>query len=133
VGYKPYRWGGKLTALLVIGFSNLLWYNYGGISGILKRRVSIMTTTTTLQIRSKGTVTLPIEFRRKYGIDEGDVITLIDLGHGSFLLTPLVTQVDRLGDRVARAMVEAGVSEDELLAVLDEERERYYQERFVQS
>jgi bifunctional DNA-binding transcriptional regulator/antitoxin component of YhaV-PrlF toxin-antitoxin module len=92
-----------------------------------------MTTTTTLQIRSKGTVTLPIELRRKYGIDEGDVITLIDLGDGSFLLTPIVTQVDRLGDRVARAMAEASVSEDELLAALDEERERYYQERYVQS
>lgn len=92
-----------------------------------------MTTTTTLQIRSKGTLTLPIELRRKYGIDEGDVITLIDLEDGSFLLTPIVTQVDRLGDRVAKAMTEAGVSEEELLAALDEERERYYQERYVQS
>lgn len=92
-----------------------------------------MSISTTLQIRSKGTVTLPVELRRKYGLDEGDVITLIDLGDGSFLLTPIVTQVDRLGDRVARAMAEAGVSEDELLAALDEERERYYQERYVQS
>jgi bifunctional DNA-binding transcriptional regulator/antitoxin component of YhaV-PrlF toxin-antitoxin module len=92
-----------------------------------------MTTATIIQIRSKGTVTLPIELRRKYGIDEGDVITLIDLGDGSFLLTPIVTQVDRLGERVARAMKEAGVSEDELLAALDEERERYYRERYVQS
>ena len=92
-----------------------------------------MTIATIIQIRSKGTVTLPIELRRKYGIDEGDVITLIDLGDGSFLLTPIVTQVDRLGDRVARAMKEAGVSEDELLAALDEERERYYQERYVKS
>ncbi len=92
-----------------------------------------MTMATIIQIRSKGTVTLPIELRRKYGIDEGDVITLIDLGDGSFLLTPIVTQVDRLGDRVARAMKEAGVSEEELLAALDEERERYYQERYVKS
>jgi hypothetical protein len=44
-----------------------------------------------------------------------------------------VTQVDRLGDRVAKAMAEAGVSEDELLAALDEERERFYRERYVQS
>lgn len=92
-----------------------------------------MTTTTTLQIRSKGTVTLPIELRRKYSLDEGDVVTLIDLGDGSFLLTPILTQVNRLGDRVARAMEEAGVSEDDLLAALDEERERFYQERYVES
>ena len=91
-----------------------------------------MTTATTLQIRSKGTLTLPVELRRKYGLDEGDVITLIDLEDGSFLLTANMTQVDRLGDRVARAMAEAGVTVDELLAALEEERERYYQERYVQ-
>lgn len=91
-----------------------------------------MTGTTTLQIRSKGTMTLPIELRRKYGLDEGDVISVIDLGGGALLLTPTITQVDRLGDRVAKAMEEAGVTEDEILAALDEERERYYQERYVE-
>ena len=84
-------------------------------------------------IRNKGTVTIPIELRRKYGINKGDVVTLIDLGDGSFLLTPVLTQVDRFGDSVAKAMGEAGVSEDELMAALDEERERYYRERYVQS
>jgi len=90
-----------------------------------------MAVSTTIQIRSKGTVTLPIELRRKYGLDEGDLITLIDLGDGSFLLTPVVTQVDRAGDRVAKAMADEGVSVDEILTILDEERERYYQERYV--
>lgn len=90
-----------------------------------------MTISTTIQIRGKGTVTLPIELRRKYGLVEGDIITLIDLGDGSFLLTPIVTQVDRLGDRVAQAMAEKGISLDEILTALDEEREHYYQERYV--
>jgi bifunctional DNA-binding transcriptional regulator/antitoxin component of YhaV-PrlF toxin-antitoxin module len=91
-----------------------------------------MTKTTTIQIRGKGTVTLPVELRRKYGLDDGDIITLIDLGDGSFLLTPIVTQVNRFGDRVATAMAEAGVTEEDMLTALDEERERYYQERYVQ-
>jgi bifunctional DNA-binding transcriptional regulator/antitoxin component of YhaV-PrlF toxin-antitoxin module len=91
-----------------------------------------MSVSTTIQIRSKGTLTLPIELRRKYGLDEGDVITLIDMGDGSFLLTPIVTQVDRLGDRVAKAMADKGVTLDEILVALDEERERYYQERYVE-
>ena len=90
-----------------------------------------MTVSTTIQIRSKGSVTLPIELRRKYGLDEGDVITLIDLGDGSFLLTPILTQVDRLGDRVAQAIAEERMSVDEILTTLDEERERYYQERYI--
>ena len=90
-----------------------------------------MAVTTTLQIRSKGAVTLPIELRRKYGLGEGDIITLIDLGEGSLLLTPIVTQVNRLGDRITKAMAEEGVSMDEILTALDEERDVNYQERFV--
>lgn len=92
-----------------------------------------MTSSTHIQIRGKGTVTLPVELRKKYSLDEGDVITLIDLGDGSFLLTTVVTEVDRLGNRVAKAMGEAGVTEEEVLIALDEERERYYQERYVKS
>ena len=90
-----------------------------------------MATSTIIQIRSKGSLTLPIELRRKYGLDDGDAFTLIDLGDGSFLLTPIVTQVNRLGDRVARAMADEGLSLEEVLIALDEERERYYQERYV--
>jgi bifunctional DNA-binding transcriptional regulator/antitoxin component of YhaV-PrlF toxin-antitoxin module len=90
-----------------------------------------MTATATIQIRGKGTLTLPIELRRKYGLDEGDIITLIDLGDGSFLLTPVVTKVDRLGNRVAQIMAEEGVSVDDIFRALDEERESYYQEQYA--
>lgn len=90
-----------------------------------------MANSTIVQIRSKGTVTLPIELRRKYGLDEGNILKMIDLGDGSFLLTPIVTQVDRLGDRVAKAMADESVSTDEILTALDEERERFYQERYA--
>ena len=90
-----------------------------------------MSISTTIQIRGKGTVTIPVELRRKYGLDDGDVITLVDLGDGSFLLTPIVSRVDRLGDQVAKGMTEEGVSFEEIMTALDEERERYYQERYV--
>ncbi len=84
-----------------------------------------------IQVRKKGTITLPVDFRDKYGVDEGDIFTLIDLGDGSFLLTPRISQVNRLGDRVAEILDEEGVSLDDLLNTLDEERERYYQERYA--
>jgi bifunctional DNA-binding transcriptional regulator/antitoxin component of YhaV-PrlF toxin-antitoxin module len=90
-----------------------------------------MANSTIIQIRGKGTVTLPIEFRRKYGLDEGHLLNLIDLGEGAFLLTPTVTQVDRLGDRVAKAMADEEVSVDEILTALEEERERFYRERYA--
>jgi bifunctional DNA-binding transcriptional regulator/antitoxin component of YhaV-PrlF toxin-antitoxin module len=90
-----------------------------------------MSVSTTIQIRGKGTVTIPVELRRKYGLDDGDVITLVDLADGSFLLTPIVSKVDRLGDRVAQAMTDEGFSLEEIMTALDEERERFYQERYA--
>ncbi len=92
-----------------------------------------MTISTTIQIRSKGSLTLPVELRRKYGLSEGDVLMLVDLGEGVFVLHSGASAVDRLGDRVAQMMAEESVTVDDILGALDEERERYYQERYVKS
>jgi bifunctional DNA-binding transcriptional regulator/antitoxin component of YhaV-PrlF toxin-antitoxin module len=86
----------------------------------------------TVQIRRRGVLTLPAELRRRYDIDEGDAFTLVDLGEGSFLLTSQVSRVAHLGDQVARLMEEHGVTVDEILETLDEEREAYYREHYVQ-
>lgn len=43
-----------------------------------------------------------------------------------------MSQVNKLGDRVAEILGEENVSLDNLLNTLDEERERYYQEQYVQ-
>jgi bifunctional DNA-binding transcriptional regulator/antitoxin component of YhaV-PrlF toxin-antitoxin module len=87
--------------------------------------------TSTIQIRKKGSLTLPVELRNKYELDEGDVFTIIDLGDGAFLLTPRVSQVNRLGDRVSEILNDEGVSVDELLNTLDEEREAYYWDHYA--
>ncbi len=89
--------------------------------------------TMTVQIRRKGVITLPVEMRRRYGLDEGDVFTLVDLGDGSFLLTPQVSQVARLGDQVARVMAEEGIDLEEMLRALDQERELCYREHYADS
>ena len=86
--------------------------------------------TLTVQIRRKGVITLPKALRTQYGLNEGDVLTVEDLGDGSFLLTPGVSQVARLGNRVAEVMGQEGVTSEEVLEVLAEERERYYREHY---
>jgi len=88
---------------------------------------------TTIQLRRKGVLTLPVSLRRKYRLDENDVFTLEDLGDGTFLLTPQVSRVAHLGDRVADVMAEEGVSFEEMLRVLEKEREDYYREHYVQA
>ncbi len=89
-------------------------------------------TAMTVQIRRRGALTLPVELRRRYDIDEGDAFTLVDLGEGTFLLTLQVSRVAHLGDQVARLMEEEGVTLDEILETLDEERENYYREQYAQ-
>lgn len=85
----------------------------------------------TVQVRQRGTITLPRAVRRKYQVEEGDVFTLVELGEGSLLLTPKVSQVARLGDQVAKILAAEGVTLDDMLQVLDEERERYYREHYL--
>lgn len=86
---------------------------------------------TTIQIRRKGVITLPMELRRRYGLSEGNVLSLIDLGDGSFVITPRLLHINRLGDKVAEALAEAGVTVEEMLRALDEEREYYYREHYA--
>ena len=74
-----------------------------------------------------------MRLRRKCGLDESDVFTLEDLGDGSFLLIPQVSNVARMGDRVAEVMAEDAVSTEEMFEALDEERVNYYRDHYVQS
>ncbi len=85
-----------------------------------------------IQLRRKGILTLPVSLRRKYDLEENDVFTLEDLGNGSFLLIPQVSNVAHLGDRVAQVMAEEEVSLDDMLETLDQERENYYREHYAQ-
>ena len=84
---------------------------------------------TTLQMRSKGGLTIPTELRRKYDMTEGDVFTLFELGDGSLLLIPRVSVVPKLVAEMEAIRAEAGVSLEDLLAGLSEERRRLYEER----
>jgi bifunctional DNA-binding transcriptional regulator/antitoxin component of YhaV-PrlF toxin-antitoxin module len=84
-----------------------------------------------VQLRDKGVFTLPIGLRRKYGLRTGDVFSVADLGEGAIVLLPRGSQVAALGDKVAELLQADGVKVEDLLEGLDEERERYYREHYV--
>jgi len=86
---------------------------------------------TTMQLRAKGTLTIPVELRQKYALSEGDVLTLVDLGDGSFFLTPRVSIVSKLVAEMEALREEAGISVEELLEGLPEQRRQLYQERYA--
>ena len=83
----------------------------------------------TIQVRKRGVLTLPAELRQKYGIEEGDVFRLVDLD-GIFVITPMMPMVPELAREIERLRLEAGLSTEELLETLRQERERYHQEKY---
>ena len=84
---------------------------------------------TSIQVRQRGTLTLPVELREKYGIKPGDTVRLVDLD-GIFVLTPMVPMVPELAREIERTRREAGLSMEELLSGLREQRERYRLEHY---
>lgn len=89
-------------------------------------------TSKTLTLRDRGTLTLPAELRRKYRLEEGEPLTLLDLG-GVFVLSPKIPLVPKLVGELERVREEAGLSVEDLLKGLDEQRCRLYKERYGRS
>lgn len=81
----------------------------------------------TIQMRAKGSITLPSDLRQKYALEEGDVFSLIDLGDGSFALVPRISIVPKLVGEIEALREEAGLSLDALLDGLTEERRKLYE------
>ncbi|GAB4463301.1 MAG: hypothetical protein OHK0041_26360 [Anaerolineales bacterium] len=85
---------------------------------------------TTVQIRSKGTITFPAKLRNKYKLQEGEVFTIIDLGGGSFLLKPRIYEVDKISAKAEKTLKEDGVSLEEMLETLGEVRKELFAQRY---
>lgn len=84
----------------------------------------------TVQVRQRGTFTLPAEIREKYRIQPGDSFRLVDLD-GLFILTPLVPMVPELAREIEQIRQESGLTVEEMLLALRTQREQYYQEKYA--
>jgi bifunctional DNA-binding transcriptional regulator/antitoxin component of YhaV-PrlF toxin-antitoxin module len=82
-------------------------------------------------LRDKGVITLPVNLRRKYDLRPGDVLALSDLGEGALMITTRASRLAALGNQAAEIVQAEGMTLDEILQGLDEERERYYREHYV--
>ena len=80
---------------------------------------------TTVKIRRKGTITIPAKLRKEYKLEEGQKLTIIDLGNGAILLTPIVSQVDKLANQIAEKFKDEGITFEDLLRELIELRKTY--------
>lgn len=82
----------------------------------------------TIQLRSRGTLTLPARLRERHGLHEGAPLTLVDLD-GVFVLSPKIGVVGKLAREIEYLRDETGLTLDELITSVREERARYHSRR----
>ncbi len=84
-----------------------------------------MDNTFQVQVVRRGIITLPKELRDHNNIEEGDMLTLIDLGDGIVVMSPQRSRVDEIANKLAREWQDSGESLESMLTTLREVRAEY--------
>ena len=84
-----------------------------------------MNNTFQVQVVRRGIITLPKELREHNRIEEGDMLTLIDLGDGVVVISPQRSRVDEIANKLAREWQDSGESLESMLSTLREVRAKY--------
>jgi AbrB family looped-hinge helix DNA binding protein len=95
------------------------------ISGFTDYQKKIMSRVFKVQVGRRGVITLPKELREHNDIQEGDTLTLIELGDGVVVMSPIRSQVDAIADKLASEWQDSGESLETMLAALREVRSEY--------
>ena len=81
-------------------------------------------------VQKRGQVTIPIELRRKLGIEEGGVVAFVETNDGILISPKEVLAMEAL-DRIGKALKEQGITLDELIESGREIRGEIYREKFA--
>ena len=83
-------------------------------------------------IQENGQVTLPLEFRKKYGLKKGDVVIFKETDDG-LLISARETLAMNLLDEIGEVLEEKGITLDELLAAGRDIRQEIYDEKYARN
>ena len=83
----------------------------------------------TAEIKSRGQVTIPKKIRVTSHLEEGQVVSIIPVGD-SVIITPKRLELEEARREVKKILKASGLSLEDLLAGLEEEREKLYQETY---
>ena len=84
-----------------------------------------MNNTFKVQVVRRGSITLPKKLRDQNRIDEGDTLTLIDLGEGVFMVSSRRSRVDEIANKLAGEWRESGETLESMLKASREVRAEY--------
>jgi len=80
-------------------------------------------------VQKRGQVTIPIELRRKLGIEEGGIVAFIETEDGVLISPREVLTMETL-DRIGKVLREQGISLEELIESGREIRGRIVEEEY---
>jgi AbrB family looped-hinge helix DNA binding protein len=83
----------------------------------------------TAEIKSRGQLTIPKKIRVMSRLEEGQAVSIIPVGD-SVVITPKRLDLDDARREIRKILKAAGMSPEDLLAGLKEEREKLYQETY---
>ncbi len=81
------------------------------------------------EIKSRGQLTIPKKIRDMSNLEEGQVVSIIPCGESIFI-TPRRLMLDEARREIGRIMKESGLTLEDLLAGLKEERKTLFKERY---
>ena len=84
-----------------------------------------MNNTFKVQVVRRGLITLPKELRDQSHINEGDTLTLIDLGDGVVVMSSRRSRVDGIANKLAKEWLDSGETLESMLTTLREVRAEY--------
>jgi len=81
-----------------------------------------MNNTFQVQVVRRGIITLPKELRDHNRIEEGDMLMLTDLGNGVVVISPRISRVEEIANKLAMEWQDSGASLETMLNKLREVR-----------
>lgn len=81
------------------------------------------------EIKSRGQLTIPKKIREISHLAEGQVVSIIPVGD-SIIITPNRLELDEARKQIKKILRESGLSLEEVLAGLEEERAALYEETY---
>lgn len=85
--------------------------------------------TAVAEIKSRGQLTIPKKIREISHFEEGQVVSIIPVGD-SVIITPKRLELDEARRQIRKIVRASGLSEEELLSGLKEQREILYKETY---
>ncbi len=83
----------------------------------------------TAEIKSRGQLTIPKKIRVVSRLEEGQTVSVIPVGD-SVIITPRRLELDEARREIKKILKASGTSLEDLLAGIQKEREKLYQEAY---